>query len=51
MTIFFINSIGFSQDAVITGKVRSGNEILQAATVSIGNKNILTDQNGISQYQ
>ena len=38
--------MGFSQDAVITGKVRSGNEILHAATVSIGNKNILTDQNG-----
>ncbi len=46
ITIFFINSVGFSQDAVITGKVRFGNEILQAATVSIANKKIITDQNG-----
>jgi iron complex outermembrane receptor protein len=41
-----VNSVSFSQDAIITGKVRFGNETLQAATVSIGNKNILTDQNG-----
>ena len=46
MSILLINSISFSQEAIITGKVRFGNEILQAATVSIGNKNILTDHNG-----
>jgi len=46
IAIFCMSSISLSQDAIITGKVRFGNEILQAATVSVGNKNILIDQNG-----
>jgi len=46
MAIFFTNGISFSQDAIITGKVRYGNEVLHAATISLGGQTKLTDGNG-----
>src|SRR6188474_2095026 len=46
MAIFFTNGISFSQDAIITGKVRYGNEVLQAATISLGGQTKLTEENG-----
>jgi len=45
--IFLLASdVLLAQQATITGEVRHGNERLQAATVSIGNKILVTDQNG-----
>ena len=44
--VLFTNNILFSQTTSIKGKVRYGNEVLQAATVSLGNKTILTDHKG-----
>ncbi len=38
ITIFLVNNVSFSQDAIITGKVRHGNEVLQAATITVGEK-------------
>ena len=46
MAIFFTNGISFSQDAIITGKARYGNEVLHAATISLGGQTKLTDGNG-----
>ena len=50
-TAFFVaillsNTIAFSQTGTITGRVRFGNEPLEAATVSLGQKTKLTDHNG-----
>lgn len=47
-TIFFLlmDQVSFSQAGIISGKVRHGDEVLQAATVSLGNKSMLTDRNG-----
>ena len=50
MAIFFANNISFSQDAIITGKVRYGNEVLQAATISLGGQTKLTDGNGAFSF-
>ena len=44
--IFFVNNISYSQDATISGTIRYGNELLQGATVSLGNKTTVTDQDG-----
>jgi len=41
-----MNNILFAQNGTITGKVKYGNDVLQAATVALGNKTVLTDQNG-----
>ena len=46
MTIFFVNNISFSQNAIITGKVKYGNEVLQDATISFGGQTKLTSSNG-----
>ena len=46
ITIFLVNSISFSQTVLIKGKIRYGNEVLQSATVRIGNKTVLTDDKG-----
>jgi iron complex outermembrane receptor protein len=43
---FLVNNVSFSQYAIITGKVRYGNETLQAATVSLGGQTKLTDVTG-----
>ena len=46
--IFFLlmNPCSFSQTGIISGKVKYGDEVLQVATVSLGNKTKLTDRNG-----
>ena len=46
MPIFFVNNISFSQDITITGKVKYGNEALQAATISLAGQTKLTNDNG-----
>ena len=46
VVIFFTNNSLISQDETIAGKVKYGNEILQAATVSLEDKIILTDHRG-----
>ena len=46
IAIFFTNGISFSQDAIITGKVRYGSEALHAATISLGKQTKLTDGSG-----
>src|SRR4030095_4963061 len=46
MAIFFVNNISFSQDITITGKVKHGNEALQAATISLAGQTKLTNDNG-----
>ena len=48
--IFLVNNISYSQDATITGKIKYGNEVLQGATVSLGNKTSVTDQNGTFSF-
>jgi iron complex outermembrane receptor protein len=46
IAIFFINGISFSQDAVVTGQVKYGNEVLHGATIRLGDKTTLTDHYG-----
>lgn len=46
VTIFFANKPSFSQDATIIGRIKYGDEILQGATVSTGNKTTITDHEG-----
>ena len=48
--IFLVNNISFSQEATITGTIKYGNEVLQGATVSLGNKTTVTDQNGTFSF-
>jgi iron complex outermembrane recepter protein len=43
---FLVNNNVYSQDAIITGRIKYGNEPLQGATIFIGNKSIITDQDG-----
>ena len=44
--LLLMNPISFSQTGIISGKVRHGEELLQAATISIGNNTMLTNRNG-----
>jgi len=44
--IVLMNNIAFSQDAVITGRIKYGSELLQGVTISLGNKIITSDQDG-----
>src|SRR5215471_21799644 len=46
--LFFlsVNIICFSQNAAIKGIIRCGNEILQSATITIGEQTKTTDNNG-----
>src|SRR5262252_9369516 len=44
--LLFANKFSFSQDAVITGRVTFGTDVLQAATVLFGNKMMLTNEKG-----
>ena len=46
VSIFLINSISFSQEAMITGQVRYENEFLQGATILLGDKTTITDLTG-----
>ena len=48
--IFLGNNISFSQEAIIIGTIKYGNEVLQGATVSLGNKTTVTDQNGTFSF-
>ncbi|HEX5651722.1 MAG TPA: TonB-dependent receptor [Chitinophagaceae bacterium] len=41
-----MNRISFSQDAIIRGQVRYGNEVLQGATIILGYKTTLTGHDG-----
>src|SRR5215813_8593854 len=41
-----VNTICFSQNAIIKGIIRHGNEILQSATITIGEQTKITDVNG-----
>ncbi|HJS55693.1 MAG TPA: TonB-dependent receptor plug domain-containing protein, partial [Chitinophagaceae bacterium] len=43
---FLVNNVSFSQQATITGTIIYGTEVLQGATVSLGNKTTVTDQHG-----
>ncbi len=42
----FANTISYSQNGIIRGKVKHGTETLQSATVSLGNQTTFTDHNG-----
>ena len=44
--IVFANAISYSQNGIITGKVKYGIETLQSATVLLGNQTTLTDHKG-----
>src|SRR5215213_863219 len=44
--IFFASNISFSQNSTITGKVRYGNEVLQAATISLAGQTKITNNKG-----
>jgi iron complex outermembrane recepter protein len=44
--LFLVNKVSLAQNAVITGKVKYGNEVLQAATVSLDGQTKLSDANG-----
>jgi iron complex outermembrane receptor protein len=44
--IVFSNTISFSQNCIVRGKVKHDKDVLQSATVSLGDKTILTDHNG-----
>jgi iron complex outermembrane receptor protein len=46
LIIVFANTFSFSQNAIITGKVKYGKEALQAATVSVENKTVFSDNKG-----
>src|SRR4030095_9742281 len=46
VVFLFVNSSSFSQNGTITGRVQYGKEVLQAATVSLGNKTVFTNYNG-----
>ena len=46
LSIVFANAISFSQNGLITGKVRYGKETLQSATISLGNKTTLSNYHG-----
>jgi iron complex outermembrane recepter protein len=46
LIIVVANTISYSQNGVITGIVRYGNDALQSATVSLANKTIYTDHKG-----
>ena len=46
IVVLLMNHGSFSQTGIISGKVKHGDEVLQAATVSLGNKTVLTDHNG-----
>src|SRR5215475_11412167 len=42
----FASTLSYSQDARVTGRVTFGTDVLQAATVLLGNKMTLTDAKG-----
>jgi iron complex outermembrane recepter protein len=44
--IVFANTISYSQNGVITGKVKYGTEVLRSATVSLGDQTTYTDHKG-----
>jgi len=44
--IVFANTISYSQNGIITGKVKHGAEVLQSATVTLGNQTTNTDHKG-----
>ena len=46
LIIVFANTTSFSQNGIVKGKVRYGKEVLQSATISLGNKTILSDYHG-----
>jgi iron complex outermembrane receptor protein len=46
LIIVFANTISYSQKGIITGKVKHGAEVLQSATVKLGNQTTYTDHKG-----
>ena len=47
MTIFFhVNNVSFSQDAIIKGNVKYGNEVLPGATISLAGQTKITNDKG-----
>jgi iron complex outermembrane receptor protein len=46
LIIVFANTISYSQNGIITGKVKYGTETLRSATVSLGNQTTYTDHKG-----
>jgi iron complex outermembrane receptor protein len=46
LIIVFANTISYSQNGIITGKVKHGTEALQFATVSLGDQATYTDHKG-----
>src|SRR6187549_2751877 len=44
--IFFINSISYAQESIITGQVRYENEVLQGATIKLRDKTTISDSKG-----
>lgn len=46
MAVFFVSNVLFSQNTSIKGKVKYGNEVLQAATISLAGQTIFTNENG-----
>ena len=46
LIIVFSNTISYSQNGIITGKVKYGAEVLRSATVSLGNQTTYTDHKG-----
>ena len=48
--ILLVNTTSFSQNGIITGKVKYGEEVLHAASVSLGEQTTLTDQYGTFSF-
>src|SRR6186713_329411 len=46
LIIVFANTISYSQNGIIAGKVKHGTEVLRYATVSLGNQTTYTDHKG-----
>ena len=46
VAILLTNTFAFPQTGIVTGRVKFGNEALEAATVSLGQRTKLTDHNG-----
>jgi iron complex outermembrane recepter protein len=46
IAVLFASTISYTQNGIITGKVKYGTEALQSASVSLGNQTIFTDHKG-----
>ena len=46
LIVVFANTISYSQNGIVKGKVKYGTEVLQSATIKLGNETTYTDHKG-----